>query len=262
MLLVFSHFSVSGPLLTNLPSFPPGQTALSTPSVPVGLGSFPESVPRHPLRPPTSVGPSSAICRAIPRVSVLIWVLPREVLDAFFSWFLEFSLLLNFSELDLPSCLAKCRFLFFLNPKLHWKTPQLSFSRASEVLVLWQCPRPPRNSASLTSPPSPLGLHPPKEFWDDISSRSTSLHMLRTPTRLHFIFHCSLTFFRCTKFPILTEPSNKYIHICFWNYKCYLVLHSTSGRNGLTWNIFHPLNASVPSRPPRTTGVPTSWLCG
>lgn len=51
MLLVFSHFAVSRPLLTNLPSFPLGQTAFSTPWVPVGLGSFLGWVPSHLLQP-------------------------------------------------------------------------------------------------------------------------------------------------------------------------------------------------------------------
>lgn len=85
MLLVFRHFSVSGPLQTNLPSFPPRQTTLSTPSVPVGLGSFPEPVPSHApsgLQPQQALAPKPA--ERSP-VSGLIWVLPGEVLDVSFS---------------------------------------------------------------------------------------------------------------------------------------------------------------------------------
>ena len=40
---------------------------------------------------------------------------------------------------SMPSSLVTvrdCGFIFFLNPTCHWKTPQLSFSRAPEVLVL------------------------------------------------------------------------------------------------------------------------------
>lgn len=62
MLLVFSHFSVSRPLLTNLPSFPLGQTTFSTPWVPVGLGPFPGLVLSHHLQPATAAGPPSATC--------------------------------------------------------------------------------------------------------------------------------------------------------------------------------------------------------
>lgn len=63
MLLVVSRFPVSRPFLTNLPSLPLSQTPLSTSSVPVGLGSFLDSVPNHPCQPPTAAGPSSATCR-------------------------------------------------------------------------------------------------------------------------------------------------------------------------------------------------------
>lgn len=163
MLLVVSHFSVSRPLLTNLPSFPLGQTTFSTPGVPVGLGSFPGLVPSHHLQPATAAGPTSATCgeRAV------MWALPGEALDQFFSWFLEFSLLLNFSELDLPSCLAKDRWFYWFSlstQNFTGKLPNFLFSKASRVLVLWLCCCPPCNSPPLTSQTSRPGLHPPTTF--------------------------------------------------------------------------------------------------
>lgn len=98
MLLVFSHFSVSRPLFTNLPSFPLGQTTFSTPSVPVDLGSFLGSGPSHHLPPLTAAGPPSATCRDPPSQRFdpgapqghLGWVFPHD------SWnWVSYSISLN-----------------------------------------------------------------------------------------------------------------------------------------------------------------------
>lgn len=142
MLLVFSHFAVSRPLLTNLPSFPLGQTAFSTPWVPVGLGSFLGWVPSHLLQPARAGAlPRQPAGREPRRPPALGCGCGRSLGKAWTSFShdswnsVSYSISLNWACHLVWQKIGSFIF-FFLNPKFHWKTPQLSFfSEASRVLV-------------------------------------------------------------------------------------------------------------------------------
>ena len=147
MLLPFSR-TVSRSL-----SFPPGQATHSTPSAPEDLGSLPDWGPGCPSQ--------QAAESALPSGGLL-----GEGFEELFSGVWECSLLLNFSELDLPPCSGEHGFVFFLNPTRHWKTPQLSFSGALKVLVLWSrsLSQQPPKLPTVTSQTPASRLHAPIGF--------------------------------------------------------------------------------------------------
>lgn len=192
MLLVFSRLSISRPLLTNLLSFPLGPNHTFNSLFPCGFGVF-SWVRSKPLMAAAAPAPHQQTS-GDPRGQCLIWVAPQGSPWLVFPMILGISALTQFSELDCPSCLAKRGFCFFLNPKFHQKTPQLSFSRAVKVLVPWLMKCPWTGPHHVPHQPCPLGLQPPMNFWDIISSRDTQPHLLRRAGHLHFIFHCTSTF--------------------------------------------------------------------